>query len=76
MDDLALMQVHEGSDYLRQVILHLHLCESLAPLQKFIQSLIGAYLQQNIHVLVVLEDMFELDNVLVVQRLMDFDLGD
>lgn len=76
MDDLVLVEVHQRRDNLRQVVLHLHLGQSLPPLQQLIQGLVGADLQQDVDVLVVLEDVLELDEVLLAQRLVDLDFSD
>lgn len=45
MDDLILVQVHQGRNDLCQIVLNLHFSESLPPLQQLIQSLVGADLQ-------------------------------
>lgn len=45
MDDLILVEVHQRRDDLCEIVLHLHLSESLPPLQQLIQGLVGADLQ-------------------------------
>jgi hypothetical protein len=75
VDDFVLVQVEEGGNDLVQVVLHLHLGEPLPALDEFVEGLVGADLQQDVDVLVVLEDMLELHDVLVGQRFVDFDLG-
>ena len=35
--------------------------------------MVRAYFKQNVHVLVILEHMLELDDVIMVQRLVNFD---
>lgn len=76
MDDLVLMEVDQRANDLLQVILHFNLRQSLSPLDQFIQSLVCAYLQQDVHVVVVLEDVLKLDDIIVAERLVDLDLGD
>lgn len=67
MDDLVLVEVHQRRYDLRQVVLHLHLRQSLPPLQQLIQGLVSADLQQDVDILMILEDMLELDDVLLAQ---------
>jgi hypothetical protein len=74
--DLILVEVDEGVDNLGQVILYFYFSESLPALDEFIQRLVGAHLEQDVHVFVVFKDVFEFDHVLVAQRFVDFDLGD
>lgn len=76
MDDLVLVQVNKRANDLMQVILHFNLRQSLSPLDQLIQRLVRAYLQQDVHVVVVLEDVLKLYDVLVAQRFVDLDLGD
>ena len=76
MDDLVLMQVDQRPHDLMQVILHFNLRQSLPSLYQLVQGLVGAYLQQDVHVVVVLEDVFKLDDVLVAEGLVDLDFGD
>jgi hypothetical protein len=75
VDDLVLMQVHQCGDDLRQIVLHLHFSQALPALDQLIEGLVGTYFQQNIHVFVVFEDVLELDDILVAQRLVDFNLS-
>lgn len=65
MNDFILMEVDERIDDLLQIIRDFHLNESFSSLYEFIQSLVGANLQQNIHILVVLEHMFKFHNVVM-----------
>ena len=60
---------------MNKVILDLHLCESLSPLDQFVQSVVRADLKEDINVFVVLEHMFELNYMIVIERFMDFDFG-
>ena len=66
MDDFVLMEVFEGSHDLREIVLGLHLCQSFPPFYEFVESVVGAYFQEDVHILVVFEDMFEFYNVRVV----------
>lgn len=76
MDDLIDMQVLQRANNLHQIILHLHLGESFPSLDKLIEGVVGADLEQDVHVLVVLEDVLELDDVVVVERFVDLNFGD
>ena len=76
MDDLVLMQVDQRPNDLMQVILHFNLRQSLPSLYQLVQGLVCAYLQQDVHVVVVLEDVLKLDDVLVAVVLVDLDFGD
>lgn len=53
-----------------------YLSQSLPAFDQFIQGLIGAYFQQNVHVFMILEDVFKFNNMLMVQCLVDLDLCD
>jgi hypothetical protein len=44
MDDFVLVQVDKGVHYLLEIVLYLNFSEPLPSLEKFVQSLIGAYL--------------------------------
>lgn len=76
VDDLVLVEVDEGPDDLGKIVLHLQLSESLPPFYQFVEGLARTYLQQNIHVLLILEDVLELHYVLVAQRLVNLDFCD
>jgi predicted DNA-binding helix-hairpin-helix protein len=65
VDNLALVEIDERVDDLQLIILHFHFSQPLAPLDQLVQSLVGADLQQDIDVLVVLEDVFELYDILM-----------
>jgi hypothetical protein len=47
--------------------------QALSPPQKFIQTLILAQLKQDVNVLGILEEVFETDDVIVMQTAMNFD---
>jgi hypothetical protein len=47
--------------------------QALSPPQKFIQTLILAQLKQDVNVLGILEEVFETDDVVVMQTAMNFD---
>ena len=76
VDDVVVVEVSQRLYYLVQVILHFHLRQPLPPLDQLVQSLVGADLQQDVDVFVVLEHVLELHDVLVVERLVDLDLSD
>lgn len=67
MDDLVLVQVHQRRNDLCKIVLHFHLSESLSALQQLIQSLVGANFQQNVDVFMIFEDVFKLDDMLLVE---------
>lgn len=76
MDDLVLMEVFEGGYDLGQIVLGLHFSQSLPALNQLVEGVVGTDLQQNVHILVILEHVLELHHVRIVQRLMDLYLGD
>jgi hypothetical protein len=47
--------------------------QALSPPQKFIQTVILAQLKQDVNVLGILEEVFETDDVIVMQTAMNFD---
>jgi len=71
VDHLVLHQVLHRVQDLQQVALHLDFRQPLAPLEQLVQRLVLAHLQQDVHVLVVLEHVFEVHHVRVVQTLVD-----
>ena len=75
MDDLVLVEVDEGVDYLLQIVHNLHFDQPLPALDQLVQSLVRAQLQQNVHVLVVLEHVLEFHDVVMRQRFVDFYLS-
>lgn len=84
------MQVLECADDLYDVALHFDFIEFFPAFEQFVEGLrknanknykfrsliylIGAKFKQDIHILLVLEHMFKVDDVSVVQRFMDLDL--
>jgi hypothetical protein len=75
MDDLRLMQINQRPHNLLEIVLHLHLRQPLPPLYKLIQGLISAYLQQDVDVLMILEDMLKFYYVLMRKGFVDLYLG-
>ena len=59
-----------------QVILDFDFRQPLSAFDKLIKCLIGAHLQQDVHILVIFEHMLKLYNVLVIQRLVNLYLSD
>jgi hypothetical protein len=76
VDDLVLVEIHQRGDNLRQVVLNFHFSESLPTLEELVEGLVGADLKQDVHILMILEDVLELDDVLLGQRLVDLYLSD
>lgn len=63
MDDVLLVNVFDSNDKLMHVVLDLEFCQFFSSLNKFIQCLVVAEFQYDIHELRVLEMVFELDDV-------------
>lgn len=59
-----------------EVILHLHFSETLSTLDQLVESVVGTDFQKDVHVFVVFENVFELDDVVVVEGFVDLDFGD
>ena len=67
------VQILHCSTNLSDIALDLQLMQALSPPQKFIQTLILAQLKQDVNVLGILEEVFETDDVIVMQTAMNFD---
>ena len=67
------VQILHCSTNLSDIALDLQLMQALSPPQKFIQTLILAQLKQDVNVLGILEEVFETDDVVVMQTAMNFD---
>jgi len=67
------VQILHCSANLSDIALDLQLMQALSPPQKFIQTLILAQLKQDVNVLGILEEVFETDDVIVMQTAMNFD---
>jgi hypothetical protein len=61
---------------LHQVVLHLHLGQSLPPLDQLVQRVVRANFQEDVHILVVLKHVLELNDMVVVERFVDLDFSD
>jgi hypothetical protein len=68
------MEILQRIDDLHRVRLHFQLMKALPSAQKFVEALILAHLQQDIYVIAVLEEVLELDDVLVLDGPVDFNL--
>ena len=55
------------------VRLDLQFMQSLSPTQNLVQSLVCAELKQDVHIIVVFEEVLKTDDVLVLKRSVDFD---
>ena len=73
MYDLLLVQILQGRDDLSQIALNFEFNQSFSSFDELIQSLVGTDLKEDVNVFVVFEDVLKLYNMLVVQRLVDFD---
>ena len=67
------VQILHCSANLSDIALDLQLMQALSPPQKFIQTVILAQLKQDVNVLGILEEVFETDDVIVMQTAMNFD---
>lgn len=75
VDDHAVVEVAEGLDELVDVVLHFGDSELLALANELVHVLVGADFEQDVHVVLVLEDVVELHDVLVRDALVDADLA-
>lgn len=73
MDDLIRVEVLECVNDLEHVDLRFEFRDALTSLDEFVERLVRAELEKNVHVFCVFENMFELHDVLVMETLMDFD---
>lgn len=67
VNDFVGVHVLEGGHHLNAVGLDLQLVQPLASSQDLVEGLVGAELQQDVHVVVVLEEVLEADHMLVLQ---------
>ena len=74
VDDTVTVQVLHDRAELVHVALDLKFVKSLPSSQKLVQLLVLTQLEKNIDVLCILEEVFEADDVVVVERSMDLDL--
>ncbi len=74
MNHTVVVHVLQGLGYLVEVALGLDLGQTLPSLNELIEGLVGTQLQQNIHVLMILEDVLKVDNVLVLQPSVNLNL--
>jgi hypothetical protein len=61
---------------LYKVVLYFHFSQSLPSLDQLVQRVVRANFQQNVHILVVLKHVFELNDMVVVERFVDLDFCD
>ena len=68
------MSVHvlQGLHDLDCVALNFELVQSLSPPKQLIHRLVAAQLQENVHILVVLEEVLKTDDMAVDKRSVDF----
>ena len=76
MNDFLVVAVDESLDELVEVVLQLCLRDSFPFLDHLVEGVVGAYLQNDVYVLGVLEDMVEEEHIFVLKGLVYFDLGD
>ena len=75
MNNPVRVQVLQSIDDLLSIALDLELVQSLAPLEKFIQTLVLTKLEKYVNAFRVLEEVHELANILVLDGSMDLDFG-
>ena len=68
------VEILQSIDDLHRVRLYFQLVKALPSAQKFVEALILADLKQDIHVVAVLEEVLELDDVLVLDGPVNFNL--
>ena len=73
-DTVAVQVFNSGADLIN-VALDFKFVQSLPSPKQLIQRLVLTEFKEDVHVLCVLEEMLESDNVVVMERSMDLDLG-
>ena len=73
MDDSVTVKIFEGAADLVDVTLCLQLVESLSSSQELIQRLIRTELEQDVDVLGIFKEVLEPDDIIVMERSVDFD---
>ena len=68
------VEILQSIDNLHRVRLHFQFMKTLPSAQKFVEALILADLKQDIYVVAVLEEVLELDDVLVLDGPVNFNL--
>ena len=68
------MEIFESINYLHGVALHFNFMKTLSSSQKFIQTLILTQLEQNVDIISIFKEMLELNNVLMLNGPVNFDL--
>ena len=68
------VEILQSIDNLHRVRLHFQFMKTLPSAQKFVEALIWADLKQDIYVVAVLEEVLELDDVLVLDGPVNFNL--
>ena len=74
MNNSMSMQILESIDNLHCVALHFNFMKTFSSSQKFIQTLILTQLEENIDIISVFKEMLELNNVLMLNGPVNFDL--
>ena len=74
MNDPVAMHVPKGGDNLKHEISCLFNSELFPLFDHLAECFVGTQLEHNVHILCILENTVKLDDVLVVEGLMDFDL--
>lgn len=74
MNDPVAMHVLKGGDNLKHEISCLFNSELFPLFDHLAECFVGTQLEHDVHILRILENTVKLDDVLVVEGLMDFDL--
>lgn len=73
MDDSVTVKIFEGATNLVDITLGFQLVESLPSSKELIQRLIRAELEQDVDVLGIFKEVLEPDDIIVMERSVDFD---
>ena len=75
MDDAMTVQVLHSSADLVDVALDLEFVQALTASEQLIQRLVLAQLKEDVHILSVFKEVLEADDVVLVERAVNLDLG-
>lgn len=66
MNYFILVEILQSRHNLSQIVLSFHFSESLPSFDELVESVIGAYFQQNVHIFMVFEHVLKFHNVIVI----------
>ncbi len=76
MDDLLVVDVDEALDEVIEIVLKFGLSDAFALFHHFVESVVRAQFEHNVHILTVFEDVVEQHDILMFQRFMYFNFSD